>query len=36
MEANPPVFLNAIVERGGLPSISEEDHADCLSEVVEL
>lgn len=36
MQADVSVFLNAIVERGGFPSVGEEDHADRLPEVVKL
>lgn len=36
METDVSVFLNAVVERGGFPSVGKEDHADCLPEVVKL
>lgn len=36
MEADVSVFLNAIVERGRLPIVGEEDHADGLPEIVKL
>lgn len=36
MEADVSVFLDAVVEGRGFPGVGEEDHADCLAEVVEL
>lgn len=36
MQAYRGVFADAVVEGGGFPGLGEEDHADCLAEVVEL
>lgn len=36
MQADLGVFANAVVEGGRFPGVGEEDHADCLAEVVEL
>lgn len=36
MQAYGGVFADAVVEGGWFPGLGEEDHADCLAEVVEL
>lgn len=36
MEAYLDVFADAVVEGRRFPGFGEEDHADCLAEVVEL
>ena len=36
MQADGDIFLDAVVEGGGLPVVEEEDHGHGLAEVVEL
>lgn len=36
MEPDLHVLAHFVVEGGWLPGLCEEDHADCLAEIVEL